>query len=235
MIYEPGPQYRNVFASGMRGSDVAALQMNIGNLVVDGVFGKETYKRVRNYQSNNGLYVDGIAGGATQAMIITKRSADAQAKYNLPKKLLKSVAANESGLYVAAWSAHPNDSGFDLGAYQNSITPSQVGNNKLYELSLNVHYMAENTAAKIKTQHDKYVGKPYVTTDRKAWELAVLYHNRPRAADWYPTHGTYDPVDENQLITIYRDPDTGEPVIQYTIHDWCEIYIERATVYVEWG
>jgi len=53
----------------MRGEDVKTVQIALFNrgytLVPDGVFGKETDSRVRKYQKDNGLKVDGIVGEQT--------------------------------------------------------------------------------------------------------------------------------------------------------------------------
>ena len=53
-----------VLKIGSRGKEVKELQefLNIGN---DGIFGKGTEKAVKNWQSKNGLAVDGIVGPAT--------------------------------------------------------------------------------------------------------------------------------------------------------------------------
>ena len=50
---------------GDEGQEVARLQLKIGNLVVDGKFGKNTDAGVQAYQNTNKLVVDGIAGPAT--------------------------------------------------------------------------------------------------------------------------------------------------------------------------
>ncbi|MCA1992296.1 MAG: peptidoglycan-binding protein [Coleofasciculus sp. S288] len=50
---------------GSRGSDVAKLQEALGNIPVDGIFGRETLARLKSYQAKKGLMVDGIAGPET--------------------------------------------------------------------------------------------------------------------------------------------------------------------------
>ena len=58
---------------GSTGSSVSALQEKLNqngyDLAVDGVFGAETRKAVKDYQKKKGLQVDGIAGPATQIML----------------------------------------------------------------------------------------------------------------------------------------------------------------------
>lgn len=55
--------------SGSRGSDVSDLQSTLNSkgysLSVDGIFGSKTAAAVRDYQSKNGLSVDGIVGNNT--------------------------------------------------------------------------------------------------------------------------------------------------------------------------
>lgn len=51
---------------GLRGEPVRLLQEKLG-VTADGIFGAGTDKALRDYQSNNGLAVDGIAGPDTFA------------------------------------------------------------------------------------------------------------------------------------------------------------------------
>ena len=59
---------------GSQGSDVKELQrilnQNGYNLTVDGIFGANTQKAVREYQQKNGLSVDGIVGTNTWASLL---------------------------------------------------------------------------------------------------------------------------------------------------------------------
>lgn len=58
---------------GMQGDDVRKLQEGLNQqgygLTVDGIFGQQTQQAVRDYQSKNGLSVDGIAGPNTLGML----------------------------------------------------------------------------------------------------------------------------------------------------------------------
>jgi peptidoglycan hydrolase-like protein with peptidoglycan-binding domain len=58
---------------GSQGGDVNTLQQNLNNhgynLSVDGSFGKNTLSAVRDFQSKNGLGVDGLVGTKTQSMM----------------------------------------------------------------------------------------------------------------------------------------------------------------------
>ena len=66
---------------GMKGEDVIHLQRALirqGYLIgkADGTFGPKTEKAVRNFQHENGLHVDGVAGEKTQAAIYRVKSSD---------------------------------------------------------------------------------------------------------------------------------------------------------------
>ena len=50
---------------GCKGQDVRKLQECLGGLVVDGIFGRKTKTRVKEFQKNNKLKVDGIVGKNT--------------------------------------------------------------------------------------------------------------------------------------------------------------------------
>lgn len=54
---------------GSRGDDVKALQRSLGIRPADGIFGPQTERAVRNFQTAANVTVDGIAGGQTQAAI----------------------------------------------------------------------------------------------------------------------------------------------------------------------
>jgi len=64
---------------GSTGSDVKALQTTLNTkgykLVVDGILGNQTLAAVKNYQSKNGLSVDGLVGPATLGKLNAKPAA----------------------------------------------------------------------------------------------------------------------------------------------------------------
>ena len=106
------------------GSTVAALQPALG-ITADGVYGPNTRRAVRNYQRNQGLAVDGIAGPVTLAHLglassgsgaATGSSGTASngATASAPNATLAKIAACESGGNPAAVSP----SGQYRGKYQ---------------------------------------------------------------------------------------------------------------------
>lgn len=62
-----------VYKYGMSGAGVRTLQKDLNklgfNLAVDGKFGPATKYAVSDFQTDNGLLEDGVAGPATQRMI----------------------------------------------------------------------------------------------------------------------------------------------------------------------
>lgn len=70
----PNKKYHNL-KKGDKGSDVKALQKRLIELgylpegSADGNYGNQTYRAVRNFQYNNGLTRDGIAGRRTQTYL----------------------------------------------------------------------------------------------------------------------------------------------------------------------
>ena len=104
------------------GSTVAALQSALG-ITPDGVYGPNTRRAVRNYQRNQGLAVDGIAGPVTLAHLglagqgsgtASSQRGSNGASATAPNATLAKIAACESSGNPAAVSA----SGQYRGKYQ---------------------------------------------------------------------------------------------------------------------
>jgi peptidoglycan hydrolase-like protein with peptidoglycan-binding domain len=104
------------------GSTVAALQSALG-ITPDGVYGPNTRRAVRNYQRNQGLAVDGIAGPVTLAHLglagsgsgaATKPAAQSSSGGGAPNATLAKIAQCESSGNPAAVSP----SGRYRGKYQ---------------------------------------------------------------------------------------------------------------------
>ena len=102
----------NTAAVKSAGSSVSALQSALG-ITPDGIYGPATRRAVRNYQRNQGLQVDGIAGPVTLAHLglAGQGSSDAtsqpssRASASAPNASLATIAACESSGNPAAVSA----------------------------------------------------------------------------------------------------------------------------------
>ncbi|HYX13091.1 MAG TPA: peptidoglycan-binding protein [Nostoc sp.] len=54
---------------GSKGQLVRDVQTALGNLRVDGIYGRETVSQVRNFQASRGLLVDGVVGPQTRSAL----------------------------------------------------------------------------------------------------------------------------------------------------------------------
>lgn len=241
-VFSPSINYRYSFKKGMSGTDVAALQLNLPQLAVDGSFGNKTEQAVTKWQTDHNLVADGIAGGKTQESLCVVLSTPAARDNGLPTGLLKSIIANESGFYVAAYSNHPSDWGFDLGPYQNSIGPQgDPANQDEYAKSYNVKTMADLTAQRAVASHALFnnaADGPYKqdfaqgNQSRYEWCLTVLNHNWPSAAlSIAQTGHVFSPTYENSEQGWIVSASAGR---LHTPREWVISYVQRATVYVKW-
>jgi len=87
---------------GSRGEEVRQIQSKLKSYdykitKVDGIFGVETLNAVRQFQRNNGLTVDGIAGPATLAKIGVRTSAPASSYENNVQLLARIINAEARG------------------------------------------------------------------------------------------------------------------------------------------
>lgn len=230
MLLTPPRKYRYAFKKGMSGTDVAALQINLSGVAVDGAFGSQTRGAVVKLQRDHGLKVDGIAGIMTQQQIVTTRCLNVPVK--VPAGMLLSLAANESGFAIAAYSLHPSDAGYDLGAFQRSSgsdpSPSQLFIRGAYDVRL----MADETARRFVKLFSAYRNDPKVGTDRRAWELAVLSHNWPSAAENLATIGRIYKTKSDDEPEAWIEQASGGRL--HTAKEWVAAYIEKATVFVDW-
>lgn len=241
MLWQPSVDYRYAFKKGMQGTDVAALQVNLQYISVDGVFGPATKQAVIKFQQNNNLVADGVAGPATMQALVKKRSAKATINNVLPQGLLDSIAINESNFNVAAVSVHPSDTGLDIGAYQLS-TGKTPGSQNFYQTAYDVSYASGQTGIKARQFHDAVpnpVTSQYFTdlagtnSDKFKWQMTILNHNWQEAAWDIPRYG-YIFEDHS------RDDAPADWIIKAsggrlsTPREWVMSYIERASVFINW-
>lgn len=235
MNWQPIPKYRYATKKGMRGIEVWALQINLNtsgyNLVEDGDFGLKTDQCVRDIQQRLHLVVDGIAGVITQRSLVLMQAVEPTKKHNLPAGLLKSIASNESGFVLAAYSDHPSDGGFDFGPYQLSFPPSIIGDEVTYRTAASASIMGDRVGSNSRKLKEQFRDEPFVKTDRYAWELGALSHNWPFAAYNLATIGSIYPNSEKDKVSqpwivIASGGRLSTPA------EWCAHYIAAATVFV---
>lgn len=244
--FEPSTDYRLALTKGMRGTDVAALQLNLAGVEVDGIFGKETKRAVKRHQIKNKILPKGheylgLVGPGTQHSLCIKRSTKACRRYELPVGLGESLLANESGFVIAAVTLHPSDSGYDVGAWQRSSGPGP-GTQDFLQDAYTISVASEISAKNIRRAYDDIpdpVSSSYLedlalgNKARFRWQLAVLSHNWPVATHNLPRIGTI-------LKTPGADDRPAEWIIEATRgrlrtpREWVTSYIERCTTYVKW-
>lgn len=219
------------FRRGDDGWPVAALQLNLnlfGNrLALDGDFGPATEKVARAFQAHRGLTADGVIGPASQERMCVELADPAARRYQLPAGLARGIMENESSFMLAAFTEHPSDAGFDLGAWQDSFT-GPAGQDR-YRLALDVAAMGALTCEKLRLRYDVY--RQNGAASRLSWECAALYHNWPSAADRMarglaPQSRGSD--DEAAWVVAASGGRLRTP------RQWAESYIAAATKHVAW-
>lgn len=234
MLIEPEPNSwgdGRPYRRGDHAWPVVALQSNLntlGNrLVLDGDFGPATDKVARAFQAHRDLKVDGVIGPASQQVLCVELATPAARRYSLPTGLARGILENESGYALSAYTEHPSDSGFDLGAWQDSYT--WPGSQTQYQRSLNVSAMAFATCEKLRLAYDRY--RAAGAASRLAWECAALYHNWPAAADRMSkglgpvATGSDDPAGWVQRASGGR---------LHTPREWADAYVAATTRHVQW-
>lgn len=248
MDLQPSPYwpYRDPLKRGSTGFGVAALQINLP-VVVDGVFGRKTEAAVEGAQKRLDLVPDGIAGPETQRAIVLDLSAAAQRSSRLPSGLIEGLLLNESGFYVAAYSKHPSDDGYDLGAFQTSLPAgaSQTGITAALDVLDSSGRWCAAIAGAARKYREATLVKPGYREDWDStkrsypWQLAVLRHNWPYAADniakigrIFVEEGRDDRV-EAWIEKATLDERTGLSRL-HTPREWVTSYVEKALQLVEW-
>lgn len=236
--YEP---YRYSLKRGMTGTDVAALQINFPDLVPDGWFGNQTHNRVVRFQERHGISpAEGIVGPLTNQKIVMVRSKRAIEGYGLPKGFLESIVAHESNFVICASSKHPSDSGIDVGAYMIS-SGSGPGTQNFYSYAYNIEKVSVDIAAARRSWYDKTPTniKPSLyfndlangDVNKFRWEMAVLSHNWPDAAEDIPRYGYIyetDPARDDKPAEWIQTASGGR---LDTPREWVYDYIQKSTIY----
>lgn len=233
------------------GTKVAALQTNLGAIAVDGSFGDSTRKRVKQWQRVHGLGDDGVAGYKTQRSIAVARSQAAATEHGTPPGFLKGKIQQESNFYLAAFSQHPSDWGYDIGAYQESIGPYGDPDDQFhFELGYTVSRMADLAASSAKAEHDRLSDDYWVvhegwygdamqigSTYRPwvyAWQLAALSWNWPSAVFNLSHSGTvYKTAGMDDAYQQWIVTASGGRLT--TARQWVLEYMTKATAFCSFG
>jgi hypothetical protein len=231
----PSRTYRYTLKPGLTGHDVWALQVNLNSvyssdITEDGDYGNNTKARVTRFQGERGLEADGIAGPLTQRTMALYLAKAPESVQNLPVNLLRGVIEGESGFYVGAvnWSVA---GGVDCGYVQRRVYEGDYSNDAVFRKAFDGKQQFDAVAKELRTLKETFFGRKGATTHRRAWELAVLNHNWPAAADRLSRGLSIylDPAKDNQpadwVIAV------GVPGVT-TPRQWADFYIASKTQYV---
>lgn len=224
----PARQFRRVLKEGMRGHEVAALQLLLKQvrsekLSVDGAFGPRTLAAVRRFQSHALIAVDGIAGMGTQTALGRAGVKVAEQGENLPAGLLRGLVENESGYAIGAvnWQVPP---GVDCGLAQDRVHDPQGATPDRWEVAFGMGSL-RNAAEELRSRHDSFYGDPGAKSHQRAWELASLAHNWPAGA---AKLATGQALSESPAAWVQAIGVKGVT----SPADWARHYIERTTALV---
>lgn len=181
------------------GADVYALQTALVaelELELDGVLGKETSRRIADYQrAHYGLTVDGIAGGVTQRDIAWRIGRRLGVSYSLPTGVPYGHLERESSFLLGNYTAV-----YTEGTAKGSRDEGVVQRNTRFASSLEAFTVPESIEVLCRRVHDyhaKYVS--WGVADPRAWRLACGSWNAPAWTDTLARGGT---LTDEQLAHI---------------------------------
>lgn len=213
---------------GARGVVVWALQRSLNmlgwTLLQDGVYGPDTERKVQQYQSSNGLTVDGRFGPASSRQMAS--SLEELIKTSVPVGLVRGVVQTESGGLMGAVNTS-SPGGIDCGYVQRRVYQADYANVEVVRRAFDGLYQMGLLARSLRGRHDAFFGRAGARTHERAWRLAALHHNYPLAADKISTAGigglsSYWTTPADWVKAIGAEFADGEPV--RTPLNWCEFY-----------
>lgn len=245
----PSKSYRFALRKGMSGHEVYALQLNLNRvraqaLVVDGAFGPLSEAAVKEFQRQEQITIDGIAGLQTQRYLALAILRPIQLSYFVPAGLLRGVIEGETAFAVGAvnWQS---PGGVDCGWAQARVYEKDYIYPQKFEDAFDGKISLARLARNLVDKQKEYLGDPGAQTNQRAWELALLFWNWQTAAenyakglkDWTYTDVWYDSGTKYTQQVKMSEPANwiariGIPNV-LTGHEWCASYIFTKTHYVK--
>jgi peptidoglycan hydrolase-like protein with peptidoglycan-binding domain len=245
-------KYEKVAHQGVWALQTVLYQINpdLGAAFADGFFGERTEQAVKSYQARRGLLADGIAGPATQKRMVVgwKNQVD-----GVKENLLDGFCELEGNWLLAPvnwWVA----GGVDVGAVQNrvydlsgtsswplndgvpteSLLEAVVFDPNRVAWALDAKATVSALGADLLQRRNTYFNDknriyPYTRgNDRRAWEMASLFHNWPYAADRLARGYTLSDKEAPWVPQSVRDQGIN------TYAEWADYYVDKVTKYVVW-
>jgi hypothetical protein len=201
---------------------------SVGRTIVpDGDFGADTARIVRAFQEKNGLYVDGIAGPATQGLLLAKLGNRTHVQLpDVPDGLMRGFAVGEGAGVLAAtnWSV---PGGVDCGAMQWRVYGPPYDQGVLRSRFETLPSMLATGQAFLERYARFRLGAWCARqgTRREEWakRCAVLAHNWPAGADTWARTGTVSSPDSP---ATWAPPGARFPngALVITRRDWAQFY-----------
>jgi hypothetical protein len=162
---------------GRSGWPVYSLQRAVGVTPATGSFGSVTLKKAKAFQAKYGLTVDGIAGPATQEMILQLAGKQADEAQGLPVGVGFGFAEAEGGRVLAATNWDVPDA-VDCGPAQWRIKGPPFSLAKLKDAFR--PYVALDHACEVLANRQRdFKQRNHHFTDDEALRVGVLAHNAP--------------------------------------------------------
>lgn len=191
------------------------------HLAEDGAFGVGTEFVVRKYQADVQAVSDGVVGPQTQGRMV--RSCVVRTGVVLPKGLLEGQIEVESGGYFAAANSKVVG-GIDLGLTQRRCYGPPFDPTKVKE-AINPIPTVTVSAVELNTWAIRYGVNRHPDCPFNRWQLAVLHHNWPWAAETYWKNGKLpSPGLIASWVTWTR----------MTYDQWAHYYVSSVTEGVVW-
>jgi hypothetical protein len=179
---------------GLDGWDVYALQTGL-DITADGAFGPITKKAVEDFQRDQKLTADGIAGTVTQREIALQILWPLQRQHRTPPGLLRGLVEGESAFILGNHTPPYANGNRDFGVCQRNGAEAENFMRLAFHVGQSITMLAADPERGMRVRKDRYTERlrsrnfdgrtPFgqMPLDEYAWFLAVASWNAPSWAD----------------------------------------------------